>query len=824
MKKIFILSSCLFSAYLSAQTFSDNFDSYTAGQKLAQQSGGAWTTWSNQPGGAEDGVVSNANSASAPNSMYFSSTVQTGGPVDQVRNFGVLNTGSFSMSMNLFVQSGKAAYFNLQRNAVIGQIWAADFNFNDDMSLAITNLTGLDETTTYPQNVWFNFRLDINFNTNTWEVFIDNNLAASFSNSENQIASIDIFPVDQVAPYSSGFYLDDFEYTVTPYVLPALNLSANLVSITGAYLAGSNVTRKLKVRNLGTTTINSFDITYNYNGADETQNVTGLNLASLAETEISFSTPLALIAGSNVLTATISNVNGNMTDGDTNDDDASLTIDPIVPAAGKVVVAEEGTGTWCGWCPRGAVYMDKMAETYGDNWIGIAVHNGDPMTITEYDAGVGTMIGGYPSALVDRGPDVDPSAMEPDFLQRITQAPKAFINNTATFLPISRTLTVTVSAEFQAAANSSYKLACVLVEDSVRGTGSGYNQTNYYAGGGNGVMGGYETLPSSVPAAQMVYNHVARAIEPDFNGMENSFPATVNMGETHSQTFTFEIPATWDTEQMHIIGLLFDPAGKIDNAGQIHFDAVQVLDEFVFECPQPATLYYTDNGNTLPDFSAAVVMGTTCTPDDVIYTQSPPAGTVMTAGVNTVTYTASDDCGNTTQCTFDVTYIADQFTLQCPGDVTLFYTSDGDLMPDFITETTPATHCTPANVTYLQSPAAGTTLNSGVNAVTVSATDGCGNTTQCTFDVTFMNNVSIHENTGSEISFFPNPTSGNVHFSAGKKICSVNIVTVDGKIIATQAVQDLSGEISLEGFNNGLYILEFTLENGEKCAQQLIKN
>ena len=102
--------------------------------------------------------------------------------------------------------------------------------------------------------------------------------------------------------------------------------------------------------------------------------------------------------------------------------------------------------------------MEKMAETYGDNWIGIAVHNGDPMTVTEYDAGIGTLIGGYPSALVDRGTDTDPSAMEADFLQRITQAPKAFINNTATFQPISRTLTVTVSADFQAAANSSLRI------------------------------------------------------------------------------------------------------------------------------------------------------------------------------------------------------------------------------------------------------------------------------------------------------------------------------------------------------------------------------
>jgi hypothetical protein len=647
MKKIFMLSSCLLSAYLSAQTFSDNFDSYTAGLKLAQQSGGAWTTWSNQPGGAEDGVVSNANASSMPNSMYFSSTVQTGGPVDQVRNFGVLNTGNFSMSMNLFVETGKSAYFNLQRNATIGQIWAADFNFNDDLSLSIVNQTGLNETASYPQNTWFNFRLDINFNTNVWEAFVDGNLVATFANSENQIASIDIFPVDQVAPYSSGFYVDDFEYTVTPYVLPAVNLAANLVSIEGPYLAGSNVSRKLKVRNLGVSTINSFDILYNYNGVNQTQNVTGLNLTSLSETEITFATPMALIGGSNVLTATVLNVNGNTTDGDANDDMASLTIDPIVPAPGKVVVGEEGTGTWCGWCPRGAVFMDKMADTYGDMWIGIAVHNGDPMTVAEYDAGVGTMIAGYPSALVDRGAETDPSAMETDFLQRITEAPTALISTTATFQTSTRTLTVTVGADFQAAANSNYKLACVLVEDNVTGTSSGYAQTNYYAGGANGVMGGYESLASPVPATQMVYDHVARAIAPDFNGMENSFPATVNTGEVHSQQFTFVLPAGWNTDEMHIVGMLFDPNGKVDNAGKLDFSGV-----------------------------------------------------------------------------------------------------------------------------------------------------------------TLLGNASIAENSVNEIVFYPNPANSLVHFaSPSGKISSVSIMTVDGKVVSGKTVQGLSGELSLSGLNNGLYII-----------------
>jgi hypothetical protein len=410
--------------------------------------------------------------------------------------------------------------------------------------------------------------MDINFNTNVWEVFIDDVSVGSFSNPVNQIASIDIYPTDQNAPYSCGYFIDDFEYTVTPYTLPSVNGAATYVSFDEGEIAGAVVTPKVKIRNLGTTPITSATIDVDYNGNNITQTVSSLNLASLAETTITMTGTHTLVAGSNDMVATISNVNGAGADGDAADDATTNTIDPIVPAVGKMVISEEGTGTWCQWCPRGAVFMDLMNTKYSQYWAGIAVHNGDPMTVTEYDAGMGALIGGYPSALVDRGNDIDPSSMEPEILNRITVAPTAFIQNGATWDAGTRTLVVSVSADFQAAANNNYKLAVVLTEDGVTGTGSTYNQANAYSGGGNGTMGGFESLPNPVPAAQMVYDHVARAIEPSFGGYANSFPATVNSGDVHTVNATFTLPASWDENEIHIIGMLIAPNGTIDNAGR----------------------------------------------------------------------------------------------------------------------------------------------------------------------------------------------------------------------------------------------------------------
>ena len=568
MKKRLLVASLLLTATGMAQTFTDNFDGYTAGQYLAANSGGNWTTWSNAPGGTEDVLVSSANSVSGSNSIYFASTAQNGGPTDLIKNFGVLNTGQFSLEFNINVESGKAAYFNLQKTATAGQTYTLDCNFSDNGALKITNQFGLNFTSSYTQGTWFNFRMDINFNTNVWEVFIDDVSVGTFSNSVNQVASIDLFPVDQDTPYSSGYFVDDFQYTITPYTLPALNAAVTLVSFDQGAIAGALVTPKVKVRNLGTTPITSFNVDVVYNGNTLSLPVTGLNLASLAETTVTMTGTHTLIAGANNMAATVSNVNGGASDGDAADNTGTISIDPVVPAVGKMVVGEEATGTWCPWCVRGTVFMDFMETKYAQYWAGIAVHNADPMVVTDYDAAMGALIGGYPSSLVDRGSDIDPSAMEAPFLSRLIIAPTAIITNGAVWNATNRQLEVSVSADFQSAATSAYKLAVVLTEDDLSGTTSEWAQANAYAGGSNGVMGGFELLPSPVPAAQMVYDHVARVIAPSFNGFANSFPATVNAGETHTVNYATILPASWDETKIHIIGLLIAPDGTIDNAGK----------------------------------------------------------------------------------------------------------------------------------------------------------------------------------------------------------------------------------------------------------------
>ena len=598
MKKIYLLIAGFAAFNLNAQLFSDNFDAYSVGQFLGPQSL-TWSTWSGTEGGAEDVQITNNNASSLPNSIYLASTAANGGPQDVVLKFGQLyNSGVFTLQNKFFINTGKSGYYNIQGALTIGNLWALNVNMDAGQLIIDDGITPNLLVTSYPEATWFELKIEANLTLHVWKAYINGTLAGTWVNGVNTVASADFFPVQ-----NTQMYIDDVMFDHAAFVLPALNAMVADIDM-GAEIATQNGTPVVKIVNGGSTAITSMKVDLTYNGTTQTQNVTGVNIATSGLYSVTFPST-ALVAGAQNATAVVYNVNGGANDNVSSDDTLTEVVNPIVPAPGKMVVGEEGTGTWCQWCPRGAVFMDLFETKYQGFWAGIAVHNGDPMTVADYDAAFGALITGYPSALVDRLGDVDPSGMSPDFFTRLQTAPAATITNGATWDPTSRVLNVSVRYNYALAANGNYKSACVLTEDDVTGTGAGWSQSNAYAGGNNGVMGGFEALPNPVPAAQMVYNHVARAIAPSFSGMAGIFPATINVGDVHIVNYSFTLPAGWDETKINIIGMLIDPTGKIDNAGKadittavgngyqqgINAGIAQVLssDHTVALAPNPAT-------------------------------------------------------------------------------------------------------------------------------------------------------------------------------------------------------------------------------------------
>ncbi len=237
------------------------------------------------------------------------------------------------------------------------------------------------------------------------------------------------------------------------------------------------------------------------------------------------------------------------------------------------VIVEEATGTWCGFCVRGAVFMDNLSDKYGDDFVGIAVHNGmnDPMVVANYDAGTTNFpnFGGFPSAIVGRKHLVDPMDIETPFLQEAAIPATADISGMATYDKVSRELTVNISST----TTKNYvapKFFIAMVEDGVTGTSSGYNQSNYYAGGSLGPMGGFENLPNPVPAAQMTYNHVARALFGGFNGLSGSIKSPWLANKTATYEYSgYIIPEEFNIANCHVVIGVMSNENKFLNVAKI---------------------------------------------------------------------------------------------------------------------------------------------------------------------------------------------------------------------------------------------------------------
>jgi hypothetical protein len=359
-------------------------------------------------------------------------------------------------------------------------------------------------------------------------------------------------------------------------------------------LTNTNNTLSMQVKNDGANAITG--ITVDWNDGTSHSSVITTNIAPGATVTVNHPTAVsyATVVEKN-LNVTITAVNGSA---DATDNTSTNKINTVSVNSPKVVLIEEGTGTWCGWCPRGAVAMEYMDNTYPNTFAGIAVHNQDPMMVTAYDAAAA--FSGFPGANVDRvllGVDVSDQDFENYYNDRkdlITPAGLAIQTGGS-----GNNVSVTVNATFRTVfAASNYRLAVVISEDNVKGTTTAWDQHNYYSSQTNnialnGAGHNWQTETDPVPAANMEYDHVGRALLGGYTGQAGSVPAAITDGQTATYTFNYTVPATSVRANMHAVALLIDQNnGEVVNAKEISLATlglaeVSTINMEVF--PNPAT-------------------------------------------------------------------------------------------------------------------------------------------------------------------------------------------------------------------------------------------
>lgn len=260
------------------------------------------------------------------------------------------------------------------------------------------------------------------------------------------------------------------------------------------------------------------------------------------EVEFVFPEAIALVAGEDLAVTVTAQANG-----------AEAQAETVVRSRTRYHVAEELTGAWCGFCVKGIVAMENMHEKYSDDFIGIAVHGGDVMSVSNYSVGKYMNTDSYPSVGLDRTQQIDLMALEEAYLSVVAEN-AAIVGNIdvdANFDQDAMSLSIDATAWLNVTdSKAGYTLGYFIVEDQVHHPDDrSYRQHNSYAGGDYGEMGGFELLDEYISQEDMWYNDVARYAAESALGVTGSLPTAIEAGKEYTHH--------WDID---LTGVVDDPA------------------------------------------------------------------------------------------------------------------------------------------------------------------------------------------------------------------------------------------------------------------------
>ena len=362
--------------------------------------------------------------------------------------------------------------------------------------------------------------------------------------------------------------------------LPANDVAVDTVLIPN-YVGISNgsVTIQTTIENLGGAALNSVQLSYKIgNGAPVTQTFGTLGMSPFTTSTLQFNTPANFDSvAAYTVTVSASSPNGGV-DGNTANDVASRKIVGISQIPNRNVLLEEFSTAICGYCPGGLTLIEQIMATIDSTFvIPVSIHAGfgtDAMTTTEADTLASDLdLQGAPTAAVNRelyygasGPYYGNQGLTiklddigyPNNLQPAVEAEYGVVSPVGitasnSYNPQTREVSVTVNSTFYGPATGDFRMNCYVIEDSVVGSGAGYDQHSYYWSspaanvnpwyhvGSYSASNGYATIRG------YVHHHVDRKL---MNGTwgeasgTGNIPHTPTPGTTYSQTFTYTLPST----------------------------------------------------------------------------------------------------------------------------------------------------------------------------------------------------------------------------------------------------------------------------------------
>lgn len=227
----------------------------------------------------------------------------------------------------------------------------------------------------------------------------------------------------------------------------------------------------------------------------------------------------------------------------------------------RKILIEEITGAWCGYCPRAPIIIQKNILPNYPQVVMVAIHNGDAMTIPESSSLMSTYVEGVPTGFVSREVKSGYTnvALSPESWQgRLEDLDLEYcpvkISVYNYFYPETRELKVDVVADFVLDTQGDYRLNCYVIEDGLSGTGSQWNQRNFFNLSASEPF--MELQGAGDPIPGYIHNHVVRKMTGGSWGQDGIIPDSVKRGDRYVYSQTFTLPDNWKIENLHLIGIV----------------------------------------------------------------------------------------------------------------------------------------------------------------------------------------------------------------------------------------------------------------------------
>lgn len=243
-----------------------------------------------------------------------------------------------------------------------------------------------------------------------------------------------------------------------------------------------------------------------------------------------------------------------------NQENLSVVTAPAPPKYATKIIAEDFTGTWCGWCPRMTYKFERYTQV-NNRIIPIGVHNGDAYAVSPDEAQLRSKFGvsGFPTVFINRNSEFNENGNINSVADSVYLSPflkqRALLGIGINSSIAGNTLSITTKVGFDENISENLKIVIMVLEDGLI-----KSQSNYYANNNSYPNNPYINRGNPIPDFE--HNGVYRKSPTGILG-ENIPTASQVKNQEYTVTKSVDITG-YNSSKLRIVAFVVNNNGALN--------------------------------------------------------------------------------------------------------------------------------------------------------------------------------------------------------------------------------------------------------------------